>query len=1331
MAEIILSTLLSIVVEKVASATFNKISHSKEIQSHLKNLETSLPKIQALLNDAAEKEIQDERVKDWLNRLQHLAYDADDILDSLATDDAIDRDLTQEPGVVRRVRKLFNATFSSSATRIQSCKLNDISTKLQQLCDEKNDLGLTVKDKRSKNVNRIYQTSLFDSPNSIVGREVEKEIILKMLLGDEPCDQNNFSVIPIVGMGGIGKTTLARLLYNEPKVKQHFELKAWVCVSDEFDSFNISKVIYEATASEEKKEKKFLDLNLLQEALRIKLAGKRFLLVLDDVWSENIEDWNTLVPPFHAVAPGSKIIITTRKKQLLQQLGKDNPYHLNKLSPEDALSLFAQHSLGATNFNSYPTLRLYGEGIVQKCDGLPLALKSLGTSLKTRTNEEDWKELLDSKIWSLKDEGGILPALRLSYHELSASLKQMFAYSSLFPKDYVFEKEDLILLWMAEGFLHKSTIGDPMEMERLGEKYFDDLLSKSFFEYVDSDKSLFVMHDLMNDLATSIAGSFFVRLDIEMKNKTEEQSAKKYRHMSFVREKFMTGKKFEAFKRANSLRSFLAVPIVSRARWENFHLPNKILVDILPQLPLLRVLCLSNTWIDEVPESVGNLKHLRYLNLSYTPIKYLPDNICNLYNLQTLIVFGCLELSKLPANFSKLKNLRHFDIRDTPSLMNMPLGIGELKSLQTLTKISIGGENDFPISGLKNLKNLRRRVCIDGLDNLQNSDQAREVNLSQMKLSELVVRWSDVFDGSRNQRLEKEVLDVLKPHRDNFKNVEIMSYGGTEFPEWVGDSLFCKLIVVRMYKCRNCVFLPTLGQLPSLKKLYIESMDGVKEVSSELLGNGPATFPSLQFLRFEMMPLWKVWSINAVGVAVFPCLKELHISNCPNMARWEVWSADTDVGVFPCLEKLWIDNCPNLVKVSLEVLPMLKNLNVLNCRDALLRSLVSVASSVTHFSISSILGLSDEVWGGVVQYLGGVEELRIEKCKEIRNLSEISRREKFVRIGGEKKEEGSNLLPTSIRMLKIWGCKNLKHLSCPDTIETLDIHNCENLEHLSCPVNSIQELKIWDCRSVTSVSFRTEGGGWQKLKSLDIWGCNSELEKELEKQLLIIINSTNMMPILEVLRIHNWKDLKSIARFTCLFELTTLVIEDCERIESFPNFHNLTLLKHLRIAYCPSLDGPPSLTSGSGALSGIWPPKLDSLSMGKLKRPISEWGPLPTSLIELKLWGGFGSSLEDEEDVKSFPPLLLPYSLSSSLTRLLLFDFKKMERISSEGLQHLSSLQHLTISSCPKIKDLPKRLLSSLLSLEILYCDELKEKMMSKRGSYWHLISHIPQVDIN
>ncbi|PWA52404.1 NB-ARC domains-containing protein [Artemisia annua] len=468
MAELVLSTLLPVVLEKLASVLENKIARSKGIHSELKKWEDKLPLIRAVLKDASQKEVKEEAVKLWLNRLQHLSYDIDDFLDGLATD-AMHREFIKESQpITNKVRKFIPSccTSFSLSTRVGS-KLDNISTRLQDLMEEKEKLGLIVKNEGSKDKNRVYQTSLVDAP-SIVGRVGDKKELLQKLLADEP----NFSIVPIVGMGGIGKTTLSRLLYNDQLVKDHFELKAWVCVSDDFDSFKISKVIYQEVGGEQSKDLE--DFNRLQVALKDRLKGKRFLLVLDDVWSEKLADWEALAAPFSEVADGSKIIITTRKQQLLNKLGCNHPYDLKELSPNDAFSLFARYA-GINDFESYPMLRLHGEGIVKKCKGLPLASKALGSSLRGKTDEEDWKQLLYNEIWMLEDGGDIVPALRLSYHDLSAPLKHLFAYCCLIPKDYVFDKKDLVLLWMAEGFLHNS---DPNKtMECLGEEYFQELLS--------------------------------------------------------------------------------------------------------------------------------------------------------------------------------------------------------------------------------------------------------------------------------------------------------------------------------------------------------------------------------------------------------------------------------------------------------------------------------------------------------------------------------------------------------------------------------------------------------------------------------------------------------------------------------------------------------------------------------------------------------------------------------------------------------------------------------------------------------------------------------------
>ncbi|KAJ0719373.1 putative P-loop containing nucleoside triphosphate hydrolase [Helianthus annuus] len=306
MAELVLSSLLPMLFEKLSDAAFKTVARHKGLDAEIKKLQKSLTQIQLYLTHASQMEITDPSVKQRLNDLQHLAYDIDDVLDGWATD-AMDPEFKQEPeGITGKVRKLITptccTTFSRTTTMI--AELDDISTKLQDLVKEKADLGLdnlglkVEEETRPRtNNNRSLQTSVVN-PSSIVGRQAHKDALVQQLLlpADEPCDQN-YSIVPIVGMGGLGKTTLAGLLYNDVQVKDHFELKAWICISDEFDISVRSKEIFIAFGGEVKEE--HINFNKLQEALRDHLTRKRFLLVLDDVWSESREDWETLVRPFY------------------------------------------------------------------------------------------------------------------------------------------------------------------------------------------------------------------------------------------------------------------------------------------------------------------------------------------------------------------------------------------------------------------------------------------------------------------------------------------------------------------------------------------------------------------------------------------------------------------------------------------------------------------------------------------------------------------------------------------------------------------------------------------------------------------------------------------------------------------------------------------------------------------------------------------------------------------------------------------------------------------------------------------------------------------------
>ncbi|KAJ0643761.1 putative P-loop containing nucleoside triphosphate hydrolase, leucine-rich repeat domain superfamily [Helianthus annuus] len=857
MAELVLSALLPVLFEKLSSTTLKRIARNNGIDAEIKKWQRSLIQIHGVLADASRKEVTSTPVKRWLNDLQHLAYDIDDVLDGWLTEAMQHQSTHESEGISNKVRKLI-PTCCTNFSRNTSMhdKLDSITAKLKDLVEEKAAFGLSVtEDSRPRNNNNInnrrFQSSVVD-PSSIVGRHAQKEALLQqLLLGDESCDQK-FSIVPIVGMGGVGKTTLARLLYDDQQVKDHFELKAWVCVSDEFDS----KEIFQSMANKE-----VSDFNRLQEALR---------------------DHDQLL---------KQLVYNPQNKQL------------HSLSDDDALSLFARHALGVNNFDSHMSLKPYAEGIVKKCGGLPLALIALGRLLRAKKDEVDhWKEVSNSELWRLK-EGGILPALRLSYHDLSATLKQLFAYCSLFPKDFLFDKEELVLLWMAEGFLHQPTPSGSTE-EDLGHKFFDELLSRSFFQHAPNNESLFVMHDLMNDLATSVANEFFLRLDNESEKNIRKEMLEKYRHMSFVREEFVAYKKFEAFERAKSLRTFLAKSVGTAESRRCFWLSNKILTDLLPQLPLLRVLSLSGFYINEVPESIGTLRHLRYLNLSRTKIKHLPETVCKLYNLQTLILCGCGKLTELPNNFQTLENLQHLDVRDTPLLFQMLLGIGELKGLHiTLSKIIIGSESGSEVAKIKELKNLCGKVSVVGLEKVHNAIHAHTANFSEKRLGELELEWSDELCDSRNEMLEKEVLNELKPCDDTLVELKIKSYGGLEFPNWVGDPLFLHLKHVVISGCKRCTSLPPLAQLPSLKELFIQGLSEVEVVGFELFGEVRA-FPSLEILRFAKMRGWKKW----LG-GVFPCLQQLIIHNCPNLV-------EVTLEALPSLNALEIYNCPNLVALG-------------------------------------------------------------------------------------------------------------------------------------------------------------------------------------------------------------------------------------------------------------------------------------------------------------------------------------------------------------------------------------------------------------------------------
>ncbi|KAF8034297.1 hypothetical protein BT93_C0556 [Corymbia citriodora subsp. variegata] len=692
-----------------------------------------LETINAVLDDAEDKQSGSNRpVKLWLDDVRDLAYDMEDLLDEFAIEAAQVKSGAESSTSKRQKKRKF--PFGSSESNPIPCslmsedKVKEINDRLEKIVARKTYLSLTenAMDRSNYTNKRLPSTSL--SETQFFGREKEEAEILELLISDVENDDARLSIVPIVGMGGAGKTTMAQQLYNNPEISSYFEKRAWVCVSDVFDVLNITKTVLQSITELPCEGK---DLNWLQVKLKDDLSGKKFLVVLDDVWNEKYEEWTSLLKPFEAGAKGSKIIITTRNHLVYSKI-RAMPYFLNELSIDNCTRLLAYHALGVKNFEGHPDLETVGKKIVKKCRGLPLATKILGSLLCNKENVNEWEAILNDRIWDVAtgENGEVLPVLKLSYVHLPSYLKRCFAYCAIFPKDYEFERDELALLWIGEGFLDGRKA--KKNILTLGRNYFDELVSRSFFQQSCVDTSKFLMHDLLNDLAKSIAdATCFTSGESQLVGDEDDTSFKeKVRYASFVSSRCVTSNNLRAYAGMKVLRSLMMLTNSKR-----IYISEKVLLGLLTNLKYLRVLSLCHCGIREVPNCVADLKHLRYLNLSYTFIKSLPPSIGALCKLQALILRGCEYLSMLPPNITNLVSLQFLDIRDTRCLKELPLNIGNLKNLIIFSKFVVGQEKGSRLKELKNLPHLQGELLVSELQKVKEVRDAIDANLERRALA--------------------------------------------------------------------------------------------------------------------------------------------------------------------------------------------------------------------------------------------------------------------------------------------------------------------------------------------------------------------------------------------------------------------------------------------------------------------------------------------------------------------------------------------------------------------------------------------------------------------
>ncbi|KAF3441376.1 hypothetical protein FNV43_RR15290 [Rhamnella rubrinervis] len=1117
-------------------------------------------------------------VKDVGRRIQNIIKSVDDIVEDMNR-------LGLREGVRQmgsRVRKFFSSRFS---VKDVERRIQNIIKSVDDIVEDMNRLGLRegVKTSIPFHIQRSC-LNILAKKSDVLGRDAEKETIFKFLNSDSG---HKFSVMPIVGMGGIGKTTLAQLVYTDVidgalVLEKPFDINTWITVADESksDAFTLTKAIYEAVNGP-------LD-NTIKETFQVQLKlkkalqGKKFLFILDDVWNVDYQTWNDLQTPFESAANGSKIIVTTRLPNIAKDLATvdSEVLYLESLAEADCWLLFSKHAFNNVEPSSYPHLVKIGKKIVEKCGGNPLAVRSLACLLHSQLDPKKWENVLVNDIWELdQGQGGILPALWLSYYYLPRRLKRCFAYCSIIPKDYSFGKERLIVLWMAEGLLQPT---NNMMLEEVGEEYFEDLTSRSFFLEDDGGRR-FPMHDLVNDLAKFVSGESCLRLD----GNCSENLTRKTRHIScmlYHQTPHYLNAKLEDLSENKLLRTLLVLDnwkqlatqhvinpeqlgsmkylrvlsasqlffyfggyvklFKSIGRLKNLRYLNMSCDGRIKEIPdsicklcnLQTLLLMSCSSLHTLPESIGNLKHLRYLNLSCTPIEKIPDTLCNLYELRTLNL-SSTRIEKIPDALTELHELRALDLSGT-GIEKIPDSLGNLHKLRTLSLAHCENLTQLPtsITMLTNLCNLDIGMSglremppkISNLKNLRSLPEFVVGKSGGLRIEELG-KLTNLHGGLCIRSLEnvEEVEDVSEANLKNKNNITKLILGWT-----VG-------IDVSHNKAREV--LDRLQPHTNIEKLDVENYGG-------------SSFPD--------------W----IGHHSFSSIKKLVLDGCKNCSRLP------RLGELPSLEVLWIQGFDMVERIDNEF--------YLNDSSS------SSPSCVTEPPFKSLKELRFEnmgewkEWSLVDGAFPNLKELQLIGCPKLKGegFPDYLPSMEELLIGDNHHVVAS--LPRcqypSLSLLRIINCHGMK--SFPQgrfpqgTIHTITIWGCNDLASLSeegWPCSSLKSLEIIDCNKLFAHNNNWNLGMLTSLTSLTISYMNMEGMDSFPKE------EGQLPTTLTSLKLEGLINLKSLngTALRHLTSLQTLSISKCE-LQCLPEERLPTSLSELDISRCSLLK--PRCKRGKG-----------------------------------------------------------------------------------------------------------------------------------------------------
>ncbi|KAF6981745.1 hypothetical protein CFC21_000203 [Triticum aestivum] len=825
----------------------------------IRDSKAELESMQAYLQEAERFKDTDKTTAIFVGEVRGLAFQIEDVIDEFT----YKLEDCRHGGFAGKMKKRLKHI---KTWRRLAAKLQEIDVKLKDAKRRKQDYAVVAGTGGSAFAARSTsrgQALHFTRDEDLVGIEENKEKLIRWLTvsggSGHGLEQNNCKVTTVWGMPGVGKTTLVAHVYNTVKVD--FDAAAWVTVSESYHIEDLLKKI--AAQFGITVDVADIEMRDLAESIHDYLQGKKFIMVLDDVWAARV--WLEIRNVFPTSNFTSRFVITSRKHEVSLLATRESAIHLEPLQEHHSWLLFCNGAFWNTDDKECPVeLQELARKFITKCQGLPIAIACIGRllSLKPPTSAE-WEDVysgLDSQL--AKD---VIPdahmILKFSLEDLPYDLKNCFLHCALSPEDYVLKRRKTMRLWIAAGFIREKD--ESKTLEEVAEGYLAELVNRSLLQVVERNYAGRLkycrMHDVIRLLALNKAKE-------ECFGKIYNGSATRAFSVEGARRVSVHGGNLEQLSRSGTTH-LRALYVFER------YIEVDLLKTILTSSKLLTMLDLQGTCIKMLPSEVFNLFNLRYLGLRDTGMESLPEAVGRLQNLEVLDASKS-KLTYLPNSVVKLKKLRYlyawsvvaseeFEIGNLGGV-KVPNGIQQLAGLQALQSVQATPEFLLEVAALTELRTF-------GVCNVRSENSACLSN-TITKMSHLV--HLEIVAATENELLQFEGL-YLPPTLSSLGLAGQLEKTSIPqlFSSWSHlDSL------TRLHLAFSNIDEQTFSCLRMLRGLHF--LEVMKAFEGTRLEFCAGSFPKLRFLH-----IWGAAQLNQVRIeeSALKILAEVWFTDCPEL----------------------------------------------------------------------------------------------------------------------------------------------------------------------------------------------------------------------------------------------------------------------------------------------------------------------------------------------------------------------------------------------------------------------------------------------------------------